>query len=122
MKKVIKIIGVIFFIFILMIFLVTKSWELPDDNIGKIDLSEVEDGIYVGEYISKPLKAIVDIEVKDNKIISIELIEHEYGFGKAAEGIIDLVIEEQSLQVDAISGATYSSSVILKSIENGLTK
>ena len=70
MKKVIKIIGVIFFIFILMIFLVTKSWELPDDNIGKIDL----------------------------------------------------VIEEQSLQVDAICGATYSSSVILKSIENGLTK
>ncbi|GAI95081.1 unnamed protein product, partial [marine sediment metagenome] len=30
------------------------------------------------------------------------------------------VVEAQTLQVDAVSGATYSSKVILKAIENAL--
>jgi len=30
------------------------------------------------------------------------------------------VVEAQTLEVDAISGATYSSKVILKAIENAL--
>jgi len=36
--------------------------------------------------------------------------------------IVDSVIENQSLDVDAISGATYSSKVILKAIENALAR
>ncbi len=39
-----------------------------------------------------------------------------------AEIITDKVIDTQSLQVDAISGATYSSKTILKAIENALKK
>lgn len=31
-----------------------------------------------------------------------------------------MVVEAQSLQVDAVSGATYSSKVILKAIEDAL--
>jgi uncharacterized protein with FMN-binding domain len=31
-------------------------------------------------------------------------------------------MQKQSLQVDAVSGATYSSIVILKAVENALSK
>jgi len=38
----------------------------------------------------------------------------------AAELITDMVIDSQSLKVDVVSGATYSSKIILKAIENAL--
>ncbi len=37
--------------------------------------------------------------------------------GQPAEAIIEDVVEDQSLDVDSVSGATYSSRVILKAIE-----
>ncbi len=39
-----------------------------------------------------------------------------------AEKIPDKVLEEQSLQVDIVSGATFSSKVILKAVEDALNK
>ena len=59
--------------------------------------------------------------VKDHKIERIELVKHRNGKGAPAEAITGKVVEAQSLQVDAISGATYSSKVILQAIENALT-
>jgi uncharacterized protein with FMN-binding domain len=53
-------------------------------------------------------------------IKKIEIVRHLNGQGKPAEVIPDRVIEMQSLDVDIISGATYSSKVILKAIENAL--
>ncbi len=47
----------------------------------------------------------------------IELLKHTHGQGGAAEAIPGKVIEAQTLQVDTISSATYSSKVILKAIE-----
>jgi uncharacterized protein with FMN-binding domain len=49
-------------------------------------------------------------------------VKHVNGQGKPAEVITEKVIETQSLQVDVVSGATYSSKVILKAIENALAK
>lgn len=37
---------------------------------------------------------------------------------RRAESIPQMVIEAQSLEVNVVSGATYSSKVILKAIEN----
>ena len=49
-----------------------------------------------------------------------QLLEHQTGLGGKAEAIIDQVIQNQSLEVDAVSGATTSSKTILKAIENAL--
>ncbi|TYB94365.1 MAG: FMN-binding protein, partial [Kosmotoga sp.] len=54
--------------------------------------------------------------------VDIELIEHNHGRGEAAEVIPEKVVEAQSLKVDIITSATYSSKVILKAIENALLK
>jgi uncharacterized protein with FMN-binding domain len=42
--------------------------------------------------------------------------------GQGAEIIPEKVIEAQSLKVDSVSGATYSSKVILKAIQDAILK
>jgi len=60
------------------------------------------------------------VTVAGGKITAIDIQRHDHGRGAAAEKITDRIIAEQSLQVDTISGATYSSKVILKAIEKAL--
>ncbi len=88
--------------------------------IDPIELSEVEDGIYKGKYSSIPVSATVQVSVVDHKIVSIEIIEHINGQGSKAESIIDEIIRTQSIDVDVISGATYSSQVIKQAISKAL--
>ena len=89
-------------------------------TISNIDLSKVKDGVYIGKYDAKLVAAETRVTVKNGKIINIELLEHKNERGKSAESILSKVISSQSLNVDAVSGATNSSKIILKSIENAL--
>jgi len=66
------------------------------------------------------VEASVKTTVKDGKITHIEMLEHFNGWGEEAEKVIDYIIEEQSLQVDSISGATVSSVAIKKAVEVSL--
>lgn len=49
-------------------------------------------------------------------------MEHRHERGKAAEVVIEKIIKEQKIDVDAISGATNSSTVIKKAVENALKR
>ena len=64
--------------------------------------------------------AKVEVEIIEGKIVSLNLLEHRNERGKRAENIIDIVLSEQKIDVDAISGATNSSNVIKKAIENAI--
>jgi len=90
-------------------------------EIKTVDLSRRGDGVYEGRYESFPVTARVRVTVQDHKIVKIDLLEHVNGKGKDAETLPQRVIESQSLKVDVVSGATYSSKVILKAIETALT-
>lgn len=97
------------------------SEEVSSIEVQEIDLSKINDGTYTGEYyVNETVGAIVEVTIKENNITDIKFIEHKYGKGKKAEVITGSVIEEQSLEVDTISGATGSSIVILKAIEDAL--
>ena len=50
----------------------------------------------------------------------IRILEHKNERGQAAETIVDQIVSEQKIDVDAISGATNSSKVIKKAVENAL--
>ncbi|MEA1883434.1 MAG: FMN-binding protein [Thermotogota bacterium] len=54
------------------------------------------------------------------KIQDIKINKHVNGKGKGAEEITKDVIAQQSLKVDTVTGATYSSIAILKAIEQAL--
>jgi len=87
-------------------------------QIQEVDLSKVDDGVYKETYMyNEGMGATVVVTVIDHKFDTIVIQEHKTGMGKKAEAIVDRVIDQQSLQVDAISGATGSSKIILKAIE-----
>ena len=91
-----------------------------ETTIGEIDIADVSDGIYIGEYDVNFIYAKVEVTVEDGKIVSINILEHRHERGKAAETVIEKIIEEQKIDVDAVSGATNSSTVIKKAVENAL--
>ena len=95
--------------------------QLLAEKIPAIDLAKIKDGTYTGSYRTFLVAAEVKVTVKDHRITGIELLKHENGRGAAAERIPSKVIEAQSLVVDTVAGATISSKVILKAIENALT-
>ncbi|MEQ7195058.1 FMN-binding protein [Enterococcus avium] len=91
-------------------------------KINEVPISQVADREYVGEAQIRPVSAKVNVQVENRKITDIEIKDHMTGLGKNGEKIIDQIINKQSLDVDAISGATQSSVTITKAVENALTQ
>ncbi|MBE0700188.1 MAG: FMN-binding protein [Acholeplasmataceae bacterium] len=91
-------------------------------EITEINLLDVEDGVYVGSYEITLIQVEVKVTVAQHEIVEIQLLKHQSGQGGPAEAILFEVINAQSLHVDHISGATYSSHVILLAIENALSQ
>ncbi len=85
-----------------------------------INISDIPDGVYVGEYDVDFIYAKVEVAVQNGEITNINILEHRHERGKAAEVITDSIVDEQKVDVDAISGATNSSTVIKKAVENAL--
>ena len=94
-----------------------KLAALPVDDT---DLSAIADGTYHGSYTCFPVSVEVAVTVGDHAIIDIAILKHQNGQGTAAETLPSEVVAAQSLEVDTVTGATYSSKVILKAIENAL--
>lgn len=97
----------------------------PGDDIkalqlSGIDLSNVADGQYEGIQDTSLVKVTVLVTVADRAITDIKITRHDCGKGKPAEAIVGAVIAKQTTKVDTVSGATGSSVVILKAIENAL--
>ena len=116
--------GVLVIVF-LGVFLVAKGLEsnmhkLKAMEMTDVDLAGIANGTYVGNYELFPVSVVVEVTIEDHELAGIRLIEHRHGRGKAAEAVIDRVLKAQALQVDSVSGATYSSLVILKAIDNAL--
>ncbi|MCY6957230.1 FMN-binding protein [Clostridium brassicae] len=125
MKRVIKILGIVFLTLCIVMsiaFFYIKSIKVPEIPVVNVDLKNVSDGSYTGEYFANPVKAVVKVQVKNNKIVNIIIMEHKNGMGKNAEKIIDKIISKQSLDVDSISGSTLSSNVIRKAVEVAINK
>lgn len=84
------------------------------------DLSEIADGNYIGEYSIAPVSVKVEVVIDKHQITQITILQHQNGLGSAAESIVNDVTEKQSLEINAVSGATVSSKCILKAIENAI--
>lgn len=93
-----------------------------ETTVDEINISDVSDGIYIGEYDVNFIYAKVEVTVQDGQITNIELLEHKNERGKPAEAILGKMIDAQDINVDAVSGATNSSTVIKKATEIALKK
>lgn len=91
-------------------------------DVGAVDLNTVTDGEYIGICQNKILFAVVKVEVTNHQIIRIDILEHKKSYLEQARLFSDNVISAGSLEVDAVSGATFTSDTIRKAIENALTE
>lgn len=94
---------------------------LADTNIGYVDLSNLENGIYNGRHSAGLVEVELAVNIDNGKIIDIQILNHDNWRGGKAEKIVNEVVNKQSLDVDLVSGATISSKVIIKSVENALS-
>jgi uncharacterized protein with FMN-binding domain len=88
--------------------------------VDSVDFSRVRDGTFRGTYETTLVKAEMEAVMAAGKMTGLSVIRHECGLGKPAEAIVDRVLAAQSLDVDAVSGATTSSKVLLKATEMAL--
>ncbi|MCC0684664.1 FMN-binding protein [Clostridioides sp. ZZV14-6345] len=120
--KILKISVVLCFVFVFIIILIASNLKPEKLVVKNINLANVKNGIYTGSADNKLVKATVSVEVNNGRIQNINILKHDNLLGKPAEKIITNIIEQQSLNVDAISSATYSSDTIRKAVENALRK
>lgn len=92
----------------------------PKVSFESIDILTLSDGTYAGVFTFGPVKAAVEVAISSGTITGITITEHRTGQGQAAESITGSVIMAQSLDVDEVSGATWSSRAILKAVEKAL--
>lgn len=97
--------------------------QIQKMEIVTVDLNEVMDGVYPGDFSYGKFTYEVEVTVKNHKIEGIKVIKNRNSkYAKMAEGVLARIIEKQTLQVDAISGATTTSKAFMKAVENALHK
>jgi uncharacterized protein with FMN-binding domain len=100
--------------------------EAKNLPLNAVNFSKLNDGTYIGEYEGGMYKwrtNKVQVTVSSGKVTDIKIQESKAKLTLEFTGkLYDRVIKAQSLQVDAISGATLDSKACLKSIENALIK
>ena len=83
----------------------------------------LEDGVYKGTGTGYAGDITVSVLIKDKQIVSIDILSSsdDAAFFTRAKAVIDKIIEGQTLDVDAVSGATFSSRGIISAVKNALT-
>lgn len=91
---------------------------LPSTNAGAL-----EDGVYLGEASGYQGPIKVEVTIVDEKITDIKVLENVETIGigtKALEAMPKKIIEDQSVAVDVLTGATSSSKAVLAAVANAL--
>ncbi len=116
-------------LFVIAILLIVGYFYL--DYLGKqsayievtdVNFTNIPNGEYFGEYKISPVSVKVKSVIKDGEITEVEIIDHYNGLGEKGEAVTNSIIENQSLKVDTISGATASSMAIIKAVEDSVVE
>lgn len=102
--------------------LIEPEQTVPFEEAEEI-ISQPEE--YIGEDrgIGGPIKVLV--KMKDDKITDIEVVYHNETKGvgtNAIDTIISSIIENQTTDVDTVSGATVTSKALLNAVKNAIDK
>lgn len=86
-------------------------------TLPPLNLANVADGVYEGSARILHVAPKLQVTVAGRKITNITFVTLVAG---DVTGLAARVIKAQSLDVDAISGATISTKAVLKAIDNAL--
>lgn len=99
------------------------STDSEQNSNSTLDLSSLADGTYQGEGEGFRGTTSVSVTVEDGRITDITIISYEDDvqfFDRAADSIIQEILQTQSLDVSCVSGATFSSNGILEAVASAL--
>jgi len=87
-----------------------------------VNIGRIPDGVYAGSASSWPNKAEVRVTVREGRMTDIALVRHWASWiGRKAELVVpQRIIEKQTADVDAVTGATNSSRVIMHAVYDAL--
>ena len=88
----------------------------------KIELSEIEDGIYTGQAQTSFLHLELEIQVENHKIKDIKVLQNDGLDGEKARPIIDEMIDQNKIVVPAIKGAERGSLVYISCASTALAQ
>lgn len=103
----------------------SKEDMMDPVQIDEVDLTLVNDGTFVGEYTDPKSDgfAKVQVTVSRHRIEALQIIDRQCSpAGKKGEYVVNNILKAQSVKVDAISGATTTSTIIMKATEVALNK
>lgn len=100
-----------------------KKQETEETEQAKKGNFDLADGFYKGSGTGFAGTVSVSVEIKDKSIVAINILstQDDEAFFNRAKGVIDKIIAGQILDVDVVSGATYSSNGIISAVKNALT-
>lgn len=101
-----------------------QSGDTEPETTPDAQVFDLPDGTYEGTGTGYAGSITVSVEIKDKKIVAINVLNVEAddeAFFNRAKAVIDRIIQSQSLEVDVVSGATYSSNGIISAVKNALT-
>lgn len=84
-----------------------------------------KDGTYYGSGTGFGGKLMVEVVIQDGKIVSVTLVENEgddHPYIDNASALLQSIVAAQSTNVDAVSGATYSSAGLIEAVRNALAQ
>lgn len=101
----------------------TETENATEDTQTATGSFDLADGVYKGSATGYSGAVTVAVTILDKKIVSIDILSasDDEAFFNRAKGVIDRIISSQSLDVDVVSGATYSSNGIIGAVKNALT-
>ena len=79
--------------------------SVSETSIEEICLSDIPNGVYIGECDVNFIYAKVEVTIKNGEITGIRILGHKNERGQAAEAVVDRIVAEQRIDVDAVSGA-----------------
>lgn len=100
-----------------------NAYSISSSASNKTLQGNYKDGTYTGEGTGFRPGLQVQVTIKSNKITNIEILsdnETPNYFSQASSTIPQEIIAAQSVQVDAVSGATRSSNGIMEAVSNAL--
>ena len=87
--------------------------------------SPYQDGVYEGEAQGYGGTVAVELTIENGKFTDLTVVSAEKedaAYFDAASSLLDTILEEQSTDVDTVSGATFSSNGIIHATEDALRK
>jgi len=89
-------------------------------RIEGIDLSRIPDGIYTGN-ADYGFSYSVQVEIVNHHLQRIDIVNNRDSFyARLAEGITQKMLREQRIDINAVTGATTTSKVLMKAVETAV--